>query len=98
MTLYLAARRNHKFPPLLVVITQKWVDDARADEWETGFATKDSLEYEPLDSSGYFVDLALEADSMLYAIDGQHRLMAIKGLKELSDTGQLGSRRASGKP
>ena len=98
MTLYLAARKNHKFPPLLVVVTQKWVDDAQADQWNTDLATEDSLRYRPIDSSGYFVDLALEADSTLYAIDGQHRLMAIKGLKELNDTGQLGARQATGKP
>ncbi|MEY3221326.1 MAG: hypothetical protein RLZZ203_182, partial [Cyanobacteriota bacterium] len=32
---YLAARKNHKFPPVLVVINQPWVDDAKADEWDS---------------------------------------------------------------
>ena len=30
---YLAARRNHKFPPVLVVINQPWVDNLKATEW-----------------------------------------------------------------
>ena len=31
---YLAARKQHKFPPVLVVISQDWVDQLDSDEWD----------------------------------------------------------------
>ncbi|HAA30037.1 MAG TPA: hypothetical protein DCE56_23060, partial [Cyanobacteria bacterium UBA8553] len=30
---YLAARKHHKFPPVLVVMNQPWVDNPQAAEW-----------------------------------------------------------------
>ena len=97
MTLYLAARTNHKFPPVLVVATRPWVDDVRSDQWsKDGIALYDSLLYEPIDSNGYFANLSVESGTILYAIDGQHRLMAIKGLRELIDTGRLTIRQKTG--
>lgn len=98
MTLYLAGRKTHKFPPMLVVVTQPWVDDQTSDEWgPNGRALNDSIDYTGLDSEGYFVDLSFEQGSFLYAIDGQHRLMAIKGLQDLLDTGRIDARQESGK-
>ena len=96
MTLYLAVRSNHKFPAMLVVVTQSWVDDNAPDYWDAqGRAQRDSLSYDPLDSSGRLAHLLLD-DSTAYAIDGQHRLMAIRGLKELIDKGRLAAKRKIG--
>ena len=100
MTLYLAERKNHKFPPILVVVTRPWVDRPdMMDEWRQGVATEDSLLYTPIDSNGEYVDLSFEAGtgSILYAIDGQHRLMAIRGLRDLVQDGHLYAKTEIGK-
>ena len=99
MTLYLAARNNHKFPALLVVVTRPWVDDPRAEEWNRdGIAREHSLVYTRLDTDGEFVDMSLDSNtaSILYAIDGQHRLMAIKGLRDFIDHGRLARKTQKG--
>ncbi len=100
MTLYLAARENHKFPTLLVVVTRPWVDDPESDKWgPQERALEDSLLYAPIDSNGEYVDLSFESGtgSILYAIDGQHRLMAIRGLKDLVRDGHLHAKTDIGK-
>ena len=98
MTRYLAARKNHKFPPLLVVVSQAWVNETNHDLWDAnGKAMQDSMSYIALDSYGQFVDLTFQEGDHLYAIDGQHRLMAIKGLVELCSNGQLHDKQESGK-
>lgn len=99
MTLYLASRENHKFPPLLVVVTRPWVDQSGADEWgPQDRALEDSLLYTPIDSNAEYVDLSFESGtgSILYAIDGQHRLMALRGLKDLVRDGHLHKKSAIG--
>lgn len=84
MTLYLAKRKAHKFPALLLVVTQQWVDDPSSDEWGADKrAQKDSINIQSLDTSGTVLDLGIGEEDLLYAIDGQHRLMAIRGLSEL---------------
>lgn len=97
MTLYLAKRRRHKFPPLLLVVTQRWVDEPGADDWDgTGRALRDSVNVNSLDSLGRFVDLHLADEDLLFAIDGQHRLMALQGLADLLSTGRLAARGKDG--
>ena len=88
---YLAARKNHKFPPVLVVINQPWVDTPKAGEWDSHRqATKSTTEFTPLDKNGKVGLLNLsEADVTVYALDGQHRLMGVQGLMELIRTGKL---------
>ncbi|MEP0854063.1 DGQHR domain-containing protein [Funiculus sociatus GB1-A4] len=88
---YLAARKNHKFPPVLVVINQPWVDNPKAAEWDSHRqATKSTTEFTPLDKDGKVGLLNLsEADVTVYALDGQHRLMGVQGLMELIRTGKL---------
>ena len=39
MTLYLSSRENHKFPPLLVVVTRPWVDQPHSDTMGTAGRT-----------------------------------------------------------
>ena len=87
---YLAARPKHKFPPVLVVITQGWVDDRESDEWGgDGLAIKSSAEYTALDSSGKYGLLDVSDTMQIFALDGQHRLLGIQGLMELIKKGEL---------
>ena len=55
--------------------------------------------YKPIDNNGEYVDLSFESGtgSILYAIDGQHRLMAIRGLKDLVHDGHLHAKTDIGK-
>ena len=97
MTTYLAARRNHKFPPLLLVAYQDWMYDKSSTNWDDkGKAKHDALNVIPLDSKAAYVDLAVE-DTQYFALDGQHRLMGIKGLHDLLD-GSLIARKQDGSP
>lgn len=87
---YLAMRKNHKFPPLLLVATQAWVDDKKADEWGAdGHAIRSAANFRALDSNGDIGLLDVEGDTSIYALDGQHRLLGIKGLMDLVSTGSL---------
>jgi DGQHR domain-containing protein len=88
---YLVARKNHKFPPVLVVINQPWVDNPKAAEWDgEGRATKSTTDFTPLDKDGKVGLLNIsEEDVTIYALDGQHRLMGVQGLMELLKTGKL---------
>ena len=86
MTAYLATRRHPKFPPLLLVAYQHWVYDDGSDKWAPdGKAMHDSLTLTGLEPSGTYWDLD-DSDTFFYALDGQHRLMAIQGLNELVTT------------
>ena len=96
MALYLATREHHKFPPLLLVAYQDWVYDPGHDKWgPDGGAMTGSLNVESLDTKSCVVDLDV-ATTSYFALDGQHRLMAIKGLKELLDNGRLSPKRKDG--
>lgn len=88
---YLAARKHHKFPPVLVVINQLWVDNPNAPEWDSeGRAIKSTTEFTPLDQDGKFGLLNVSQENLqIYALDGQHRLMGVQGLMELLKTGKL---------
>ncbi len=88
---YLAARKNHKFPPVLAVISQSWVDDLSASEWDdNGRARKSTTDFTSLDANGQFGLLNIyEENVTIYALDGQHRLMAVQGLMEILETGKL---------
>lgn len=92
MTIYLASRRHHKFPPLLLVGYQPWVYLKNDEKWGTNNrAMDDSLTVASLEPAGIYCDLQ-DRDTVFYALDGQHRLMAIQGLKELLATGSLARR------
>jgi DGQHR domain-containing protein len=88
---YLTVRKNHKFPPVLVVVNQPWVDNLKAAEWDNqGRATKSTTDFTSLDKEGKVGLLSLsEKDVTIYALDGQHRLMGVQGLMELLKTGKL---------
>jgi DGQHR domain-containing protein len=88
---YLSSRTTHKFPPVMVVIDQPWVNNLHAPEWgKGGKATTSSAVFTPIavddDNFGY---LAVGESVQIYALDGQHRLMGAQGLMELLSTGEL---------
>ncbi len=98
MAMYLATREHHKFPPLLLVAYQNWVYDEGHDNWgPDGRAIMGSLNVERLDTKSCVVDLDSVSTSY-FALDGQHRLMAIKGLKDLLDNGRLSPKKRDGIP
>lgn len=98
MTAYLAIRKHHKFPPLLLVGYQDWVYDKEAEEWDVdNRAMQDSLTVTPMESKGSYCDLDFTG-TKFYALDGQHRLMAIMGLHELLTKGALYERKSGGEP
>lgn len=88
---YLAARKTHKFPPVLVVINQPWVDNPQAAEWGIeGRATKSTTDFTSLDKDGRLGLLNISDENVtIYALDGQHRLMGVQGLMELIKTRKL---------
>ena len=58
MTAYLAGRRHHKFPPLLLVAWQHWACKPDSDKWAfDGTATDDSLTLVGLEPTGTCWDL-----------------------------------------
>lgn len=96
MTAYLAIRKHHKFPPLLLVGYQDWIYDKEAEEWGVDKrAMQDSLTVTPMESKGSYCDLDFTG-TKFYALDGQHRLMAIIGLHELLTRGALYERKTGG--
>ena len=97
MTMYLVKRDHHKFPPILVVAHQDWVHTPSADEWGAdGRATRNSIETRALDSTGTYCELGTGDTTFFYALDGQHRLMAIQGLHTLLNEGKLYTRNSYG--
>ena len=88
---YLAARKNHKFPPVLAVISQPWVENSQASEWDSkGRAKKSTMDFTTLDDNGQFGLLDISEENVtIYALDGQHRLMAVQGLMEILENGKL---------
>ena len=97
MTTYLAARKHHKFPPLLLVAYQDWMYDKSSKSWDSkGKAKHDAINVISLDSKAAYVDLDVE-DTQYFALDGQHRLMGIKGLHNLLD-GSFTVKKQDGSP
>lgn len=83
MSVYLAIRQHHKFGPLILVAYKSWVYDKTSDMWGAdGRALESSLAITPLDTKAYLVDLDVD-NTQYFALDGQHRLMAIQGLDDI---------------
>ena len=90
ITQYLVTRPNHKFPPVLAVISQPWVDNPNAADWgPDGRAMRATAGFTSLDSEGKIGVLEIPDSATIYALDGQHRLMGAKGLVELMNSGSL---------
>ena len=83
LTAYLISNKNHKFTTILAVIEPSWINDPKSDNWgDDNRALKNAVDFEPLDSAGHLGLLNIE-NVTTYALDGQHRIMGIKGVKEL---------------
>lgn len=99
LTQYLAARKFHKFPAVLVVQSSAWVDDPEAPEWdESGRATQSTADFLPLDRNETIGLLDVSETVSIFALDGQHRLMGVRGLMTLLKTGKLQRYNKSKKP
>lgn len=95
---YLATTRNHKFPPILVVVTKDWVDSDDADEWDKdGRAVRSVVDFTPLDNGRRVGLLDVSTQYRTFALDGQHRLIGIQGFLELTRQGFLQPKNKEGK-
>lgn len=84
---YLLKSPLRKFPALLVVVSERWVDDPGAEEWdhphvEGARAKRTSMPFAPLDSEGR-VGMVDFRDISMYAADGMHRSMGAKAVMDL---------------
>ena len=83
LTAYLLSNRNHKFTSILAVIEPEWINDPLSKNWgDDQRALKNSIQFEALDSSGSIGLINIE-NQTIFALDGQHRIMGIKGIQEL---------------
>ena len=97
MATYLSVREHHKFPPVLLVAYQNWIFDPDSDKWgKDQRALEDSVTCKSLDSENLIVDFD-QTRTQFYALDGQHRLMAVKGIDELLGNGNLRQKTKEGK-
>lgn len=83
LTAYLATDKTRKFGTILAVISPDWVDNPQHENWGAdGRALRSSANFEALDVAGRVGLLSL-GDVFVYALDGQHRVMGLRGIKEL---------------
>ena len=89
MAQYLLLREHHKFPPVLAVLSSDWVDNPNSDNWTHDRAVTSVVEFQSLAGNGAIGLLRLSDKDTLYVLDGQHRLLAVKGALSLLQTGVL---------
>jgi DGQHR domain-containing protein len=90
LTQYLITQKNHKFPPVLVVISPSWVDNPHASLWDSQQkAIKSAVDFTPFSQNEHLGYLDVSENISIFALDGQHRLMGIQGLMELLGTGKI---------
>ena len=95
LTAYLLHDKNHKFSTILSVVSPSWIDNPKHENWGPDErAMKSAIEFIPLDSEGNIGLIRLN-DTDAYALDGQHRVMGIRGLIDLNE-GRLEIRRQDG--
>jgi DGQHR domain-containing protein len=96
---YLATTKTHKFPPILVVLSKDWVDNPEADEWGgDGRAVRSVADFSALDNSRRVGLLDTSPEYNMFALDGQHRLIGIRGLMQLIRESRLQPQTKEGKP
>ena len=95
LTSYLLRDKNRKFTTILAVVSPSWIEEPKHENWgPDGRALKSAIEFKPLDSEGLIGLIKLD-DTDAYALDGQHRIMGIRGLVDLQD-GKLEIRKTDG--
>ena len=91
-----------KFPPITaVVLTSDSMKRENSKFYNAdGKAIKSSISFTPIDAKGDIGFLDLSDDFVVYALDGQHRLLAFRGLVDLWDSPdkKLKSRNNEGVP
>lgn len=79
------AQSSRKFGPIIAVINPPWVDNPKHENWDSnGRALKSAAEFTPIDVEGRVGLLKLEG-SLVYALDGQHRVIGIQGIRAVRD-------------
>ena len=87
LAVYLLQQPYRKFGTILAVISPDWVDDPDHENWgDDGRALKHSTNFRALDTAGNIGLIDLDG-AKVYALDGQHRVMGIRGLSEISEHG-----------
>jgi hypothetical protein len=85
LTAYLIHNSTRKFGTILAVISPPWVDQPEHENWgKDGRALKSAVSFRALDSSGLIGVLDLNS-THIYALDGQHRVMGVRGVKDLQE-------------
>ena len=77
-----------KFPPITAVVLDSEAMDRENKKFYNadGKATRHTISFTPLDAKGDIGFLDLSDDFVVYALDGQHRLLAFRGLVDLWDS------------
>ncbi len=75
---------QRKFGPIIAVVSPPWVDDTSHENWSNGRALKNATEFTALDVEGRVGLLKLQ-DTLIYALDGQHRVIGIQGIRDVRD-------------
>ena len=89
LTAYLA-QPARKFGPIIAVINPAWVDDKNHENWSSDKrALKSAIDFNALDLEGSVGLLSLDG-AKIYALDGQHRVIGIKGVQEIQDKPNVG--------
>ena len=79
------AQSSRKFGPIIAVVNPPWVDNPKHENWDSkGRALKSATEFFPLDLEGRVGLLKLEG-VLIYALDGQHRVIGIQGIRDVRD-------------
>ncbi len=79
------AQPQRKFGPIIAVVSPDWVDNPNHENWDkSGRALKSSTEFTALDLEGRVGLLKLDGIKV-YALDGQHRVIGIQGIRDVRD-------------
>ena len=79
------AQSQRKFGPIIAVVSPDWVDDPKHENWgKDGKALKSATEFQALDLEGR-VGLLNIGGIKVYALDGQHRVIGIQGIRDVRD-------------
>jgi hypothetical protein len=79
------AQPQRKFGPIIAVVSPDWVDNPNHENWDkSGRALKSATEFTALDLEGRVGLLKLDGIKV-YALDGQHRVIGIQGIRDVRD-------------
>lgn len=96
---YLLTHPLHSLPDLVLVISADWVDDPESPNWGPGKkALTDSCDIERFDdqSNSVLLHLPKQEKKLIYALDGQHRLIGIRAALQMLSDKMLQERRPNG--